>query len=138
MVMSAASKSPSSTCPIPLASSGSVTWAEGTPWAESRDGGPASARINSADSTRRMDHLRQAAGDYRVPRGVASGGESRLRYADDRLRRRRSMNARDLDTPAVYVDLDALERNIERMQRQSRSWGVKLRPHTKTQTTPEI
>jgi D-serine deaminase-like pyridoxal phosphate-dependent protein len=48
------------------------------------------------------------------------------------------MNALDLDTPAVYVDLDALERNIERMQQLSRSWGVGLRPHTKTHKIPEI
>jgi D-serine deaminase-like pyridoxal phosphate-dependent protein len=48
------------------------------------------------------------------------------------------MNALDLDTPAVYVDLDALERNIRKMQEQSRSWGVGLRPHTKTHKIPEI
>src|SRR6266540_1206543 len=48
------------------------------------------------------------------------------------------MDALDLDTPAVYVDLDALERNIARMAEQSRRWGVKLRPHTKTHKIPEI
>jgi D-serine deaminase-like pyridoxal phosphate-dependent protein len=48
------------------------------------------------------------------------------------------MDALELDTPAVYVDLDALERNIARMQRQARSWGVALRPHTKTHKIPEI
>ena len=29
------------------------------------------------------------------------------------------MNALSLDTPAVYVDLDAFERNIRKMQEQS-------------------
>jgi len=48
------------------------------------------------------------------------------------------MDALDLDTPAVYVDLDALENNIKKMQAQSRSWGVGLRPHTKTHKIPEI
>lgn len=48
------------------------------------------------------------------------------------------MNALDLDTPALYVDLDALERNIARMQQQCRTWGVALRPHVKTHKIPEI
>jgi len=48
------------------------------------------------------------------------------------------MDALDLDTPAVYVDLDALEGNIARMQELSRRWGVSLRPHTKTHKIPEI
>src|SRR5260370_30384084 len=48
------------------------------------------------------------------------------------------MAALDRDTPAVYVDLDALERNIARMAEQSRRWGVTLRPHTKTHKVPEI
>jgi D-serine deaminase-like pyridoxal phosphate-dependent protein len=43
-----------------------------------------------------------------------------------------------LDTPAVYVDLDALERNIATMQENSARWGVRLRPHTKTHKIPEI
>jgi D-serine deaminase-like pyridoxal phosphate-dependent protein len=48
------------------------------------------------------------------------------------------MDARDLDTPALYVDLDALERNIGRMQQQCRAWNVDLRPHMKTHKIPEI
>jgi D-serine deaminase-like pyridoxal phosphate-dependent protein len=44
----------------------------------------------------------------------------------------------DLDTPAIYVDLDVLERNIARMQDQCRTWGVELRPHMKTHKIPEI
>lgn len=48
------------------------------------------------------------------------------------------MDALELDTPAVYVDLDALERNIARMAEASRRWGVKLRPHTKTHKIPEV
>lgn len=48
------------------------------------------------------------------------------------------MDALDLDTPALYVDLDAMERNIARMQEKCREWGVDLRPHTKTHKIPEI
>ena len=48
------------------------------------------------------------------------------------------MDALDLDTPALYVDLDALERNIVGMQEQCRAWGVELRPHVKTHKIPEI
>ncbi len=48
------------------------------------------------------------------------------------------MDALDLDTPSLYVDLDVLERNIREMQKQCRSWKVGLRPHTKTHKIPEI
>jgi D-serine deaminase-like pyridoxal phosphate-dependent protein len=48
------------------------------------------------------------------------------------------VDALDLDTPALYVDLDVLERNITRMQEQCRAWGVALRPHVKTHKIPEI
>ena len=48
------------------------------------------------------------------------------------------MDALDLDTPALYIDLDVLERNIARMQEQCRAWGVALRPHVKTHKIAEI
>ena len=48
------------------------------------------------------------------------------------------MDALDLDTPALYVDLDVLERNVKRMQEQCRAWGVALRPHVKTHKIAEI
>src|SRR5688572_32781548 len=48
------------------------------------------------------------------------------------------VDALDLDTPALYVDLDVLERNIHQMQAQCRGWGVELRPHVKTHKIPEI
>jgi len=48
------------------------------------------------------------------------------------------VDALELDTPALYVDLDVLGRNIARMQQQCRAWGVALRPHVKTHKTPEI
>jgi D-serine deaminase-like pyridoxal phosphate-dependent protein len=48
------------------------------------------------------------------------------------------VDALDLDTPTLYVDLDVLENNIATMQAQCRAWGVELRPHVKTHKIPEI
>jgi D-serine deaminase-like pyridoxal phosphate-dependent protein len=48
------------------------------------------------------------------------------------------MNLNDLDTPALLVDLDILERNIANMARITSEGGKSLRPHTKTHKTPEI
>src|SRR5262245_36957824 len=44
----------------------------------------------------------------------------------------------DLDTPAVLVDLDRVERNIARMAERARAAGVALRPHCKTHKLPEV
>jgi D-serine deaminase-like pyridoxal phosphate-dependent protein len=48
------------------------------------------------------------------------------------------MNAFDLDTPALYVDLDVMENNLKVMQRRCREWQVNLRPHIKTHKIAEI
>ncbi len=44
----------------------------------------------------------------------------------------------DLPTPALLLDLDALERNLDRMASRSRALGVALRPHAKTHKCPEV
>jgi D-serine deaminase-like pyridoxal phosphate-dependent protein len=44
----------------------------------------------------------------------------------------------DLETPAVLVDLDRVERNVAVMAARARAAGVKLRPHAKTHKVPEI
>ena len=44
----------------------------------------------------------------------------------------------DLDTPAVLIDLDRLERNVARMAEKARAAGVALRPHCKTHKLPEV
>jgi D-serine deaminase-like pyridoxal phosphate-dependent protein len=44
----------------------------------------------------------------------------------------------DIDTPALIVDLDALERNIRKMAEFARAAGVRLRPHAKTHKCPAI
>jgi D-serine deaminase-like pyridoxal phosphate-dependent protein len=44
----------------------------------------------------------------------------------------------DLDTPVLTADLDAVERNIMRMQRYCDEHGLALRPHVKTHKLPEV
>jgi D-serine deaminase-like pyridoxal phosphate-dependent protein len=43
-----------------------------------------------------------------------------------------------LDTPALTVDLDAVERNVARVQARCDALGVALRPHIKTHKLPAI
>lgn len=44
----------------------------------------------------------------------------------------------DLDTPALIVDLDIMERNLQRVQDYCNLHGLRLRPHTKTHKSIEI
>src|SRR5215204_3722887 len=44
----------------------------------------------------------------------------------------------DLDTPAVIVDLDIMDRNLSRMAAYCREHQLLLRPHTKTHKIPEL
>jgi D-serine deaminase-like pyridoxal phosphate-dependent protein len=44
----------------------------------------------------------------------------------------------EIDTPALVLDLDALERNLERMASFARRAGVRLRPHAKTHKSAEL
>ncbi|MGH9451744.1 MAG: alanine racemase [Terriglobia bacterium] len=48
------------------------------------------------------------------------------------------MRVNELPTPALTIDLDALERNLDRMAGYCRERGIGLRPHTKTHKTPEV
>ena len=45
---------------------------------------------------------------------------------------------RDLPTPSLVLDIDALEYNISKMAEHAKKSGVDLRPHAKTHKTPEI
>ena len=42
------------------------------------------------------------------------------------------MHVSEIDTPALVVDLDILERNVARVADYAREHGLRLRPHTKT------
>src|SRR6185369_11647393 len=44
----------------------------------------------------------------------------------------------DLETPAVIVDLDVMERNLSRIADYCRTHQLLLRPHTKTHKIPEL
>jgi D-serine deaminase-like pyridoxal phosphate-dependent protein len=48
------------------------------------------------------------------------------------------MHYKELDTPALLVELDRLEANISSMASFAKSHCVNLRPHTKTHKCPEI
>ncbi|WP_104043575.1 D-TA family PLP-dependent enzyme [Arthrobacter sp. ZGTC412] len=43
-----------------------------------------------------------------------------------------------IDTPQILVDVDVLDRNIQRMARAVQAKGLALRPHAKTHKIPEI
>lgn len=42
----------------------------------------------------------------------------------------------ELETPALLIDVDILERNLERVAAYARQHGLRLRPHTKTHKMP--
>src|SRR5579885_1434233 len=42
------------------------------------------------------------------------------------------MTIHELDTPALVVDLDIMDRNLRRVSEYCREHGLRLRPHTKT------
>lgn len=48
------------------------------------------------------------------------------------------MAIEEVDTPALLIDLDALEYNLTRMAGAAAAAGVRLRPHAKTHKCPEI
>jgi D-serine deaminase-like pyridoxal phosphate-dependent protein len=50
----------------------------------------------------------------------------------------RQGSRRDLNTPVLVVELDALDRNIAVMAAYAASKGLKLRPHAKTHKSPDI
>ena len=48
------------------------------------------------------------------------------------------MPFKDVDTPALIIDLDAFERNLQRMADFASKAGVRLRGHAKTHKSPDI
>jgi len=47
-------------------------------------------------------------------------------------------NAYDIDTPALLIDLDGVEKNLMTMQQKADAAGAMLRPHIKTHKIPEL
>ncbi len=48
------------------------------------------------------------------------------------------MHLSDLDTPALLIDLDIMERNLRRVAEYTKMYGLRLRPHTKTHKIPAL
>lgn len=48
------------------------------------------------------------------------------------------MYVSEIDTPAVLIDLDIMERNLERAVSYCRAYDLRLRPHTKTHKIPAL
>ena len=48
------------------------------------------------------------------------------------------MKLDQLDTPSLLIDRERLLKNLADMQRYADSYGVQLRPHTKTHKMPVI
>jgi D-serine deaminase-like pyridoxal phosphate-dependent protein len=48
------------------------------------------------------------------------------------------MHISELDTPALVIDLDVMERNLERVSNYARDHKLRLRPHTKTHKIPAL
>ena len=48
------------------------------------------------------------------------------------------MRVTELDTPALLIDLDVMERNLERVAGYARDHKLRLRPHTKTHKIPAL
>ena len=44
----------------------------------------------------------------------------------------------ELDTPALLIDLDRMEANLERTAKYAQGHGLRLRPHTKTHKSPYL
>jgi D-serine deaminase-like pyridoxal phosphate-dependent protein len=48
------------------------------------------------------------------------------------------MKIAELDTPALVIDLDIMERNLNSMAAYTKAHGLRLRPHTKTHKIPAL
>src|SRR5215471_14261327 len=44
----------------------------------------------------------------------------------------------DLETPALLIDLDIMERNLCKVAEYGRKHGLRVRPHTKTHKIPAL
>lgn len=49
-----------------------------------------------------------------------------------------TISLNDLETPAALVDIDVMQRNLDRTARYCREHGLAWRPHAKTHKTPEL
>src|SRR5438874_4263587 len=90
--------------------------------------GAVGARGRRRARGRRPDALDPAATD-RVPRREITGKGKRERG---------NVNVYDVETPALLLHLDVVERNLAHMAARARQLGVALRPHAKTHKCVEL
>ena len=76
---------------------------------------------------------------------LAAGAAARSSYSWGEIEKmiergdfRGKLTRQDLPTPALLIDLDALEANIAKMTAHAKAKGLTLRPHGKTHKCPEI
>jgi len=50
----------------------------------------------------------------------------------------KGLNAFDMDTPALLIDLNKVEKNLSAMQKKADAFGVSLRPHIKAHKIPKL
>src|SRR5512141_2420402 len=48
------------------------------------------------------------------------------------------MSLAEVDTPALLLDLDAFERNLDRLDKSLAGTGIRVRPHAKSHKCPEV
>ena len=77
-------------------------------------------------------------GVWGVPSGGGDGGDPPGLTTMQRAPARPGDPVDAIETPALVLDLDAFERNLDAMAAASRSAACELRPHAKTHKTPEI
>ena len=84
--------------------------------------------MNSSKPSRRA-FLGAAAASIWIPSAVKGYTAGEVHAA---LETRKGVSKWDLDTPALCLDLDAMERNVARMQTTLAKNGIASRPHAKT------
>ena len=67
-----------------------------------------------------------------IPKSVKGYSPAELRATSVNEQVRPGVSKWDLDTPALCVDLDVMEKNIAAMQSALKKYGLPSRPHTKT------
>ena len=83
---------------------------------------------------------RGTTGEAMVVRNLQSGGSEEMSEAE-RLHRHligQQGSRRSLNTPALVLDLEMLDRNIAEMACFAKAHKVKLRPHSKTHKSADI
>ncbi len=94
--------------------------------------------MSPSPMSRRAFLQASGAGLVWVPTSVKGYSADEVRTLVEQSPRQVEVSKWDLDTPALVVDLDALEANLAKMQTTVTSSGIASRPHAKTHKCPAI